>query len=74
MSGDPAPAWMTREQQSALNELTFRWGSSYDIRFDGRLWSATHVASGDVMQADTSPLLKSQISHHYSGLAAGYIS
>jgi hypothetical protein len=69
----PRPAFLSREQQSDLNALRFRWDRAYRIACDGRLWSAECLASGDVMRADSAPLLKSQIIGHYAGQGAGRI-
>ena len=58
---------LSQWEATALNRLTYHWGSCYDIRCSDGTWSASHVDSpAAVMTADEPEELLEQIHGDYS--------
>jgi hypothetical protein len=57
---------VSREDQSALNDLRFHWDTAYHIAFDGDTWSASPLSDPVVvLTADTSSDLRELIRADY---------
>jgi len=53
-----------------LADLRRRWGNAYRITWEDR-FRATHITSGQAIDAGSAPELHKRIRHHYSEHATG---
>jgi hypothetical protein len=57
---------ITREDQTALNDLQFHWDTAYSISFDGDIWAATPLTDCTVvLTADSPEDLRAQLRDDY---------
>ena len=57
---------ISREDQSALNDLNWHWDTAYSISFDGDTWSASPVTEPTtVLMAETAAELRDLIRADY---------
>jgi hypothetical protein len=55
-----------RSDASALTDLQLHWGSGYEIRLDGDIWSATFRGTADELRAHTATELRVLIRADYA--------
>ena len=57
---------VSREDQTALNDLQFHWDTAYAISFDGDTWSASPLSDPSVLlTAESSSDLRALIRSDY---------
>jgi hypothetical protein len=57
---------ISREDQSALNDLTWHWDTAYNVAYDGDIWSAAPLTDPDVLlMAETAAELREIIRNDY---------
>jgi hypothetical protein len=57
---------ISREDQTALNDLQFNWDTAYNVSFDGDTWSASPLTEPTVvLTAETSHELRELIRADY---------
>jgi hypothetical protein len=55
-----------RSDASALTDLQLHWGSGYEIKLDGDIWSATFRGTADELRAHTATELRVLIRADYA--------
>jgi hypothetical protein len=57
---------ISREDQSALNDLNYHWDTAYNISFDGDTWSAAPLSdAATVLTAESASDLRELIRADY---------
>ena len=72
-SGEPgpdrAPAANCLDIPADLADLRCHWGEAYRITWDNGQFRATHIISGDTLDAENAADLQHLIRHHYTAQA-----